>query len=98
MKSNVVPFTRLKVEQKDKVLGYRVSFYTEKEIELTLLCVNHYGTSIQKYDRSMLKSLDPRFIVRCLELALSNRLFSAENASIIKNILRNFEEVVDAAI
>jgi hypothetical protein len=96
MKSNVVPFRQAKEES--KVLGYKISFYEEKEIDLTLLCVNYYSTRPDKYTRETIKALDPRFICKCLEGALIQKLLSNDNTAIIKNVLLNFEEVVDAAI
>ena len=52
--------------QPKTIQGYRMSFYTEKEIDLALLCLNVFGFSYKKYDRKSLKQLDPIYIIECM--------------------------------
>lgn len=83
----VVPF-----KQKQVAVGYRVSFYTEEEINVTLACLNLCGNSIYRYNRDIMKQLDPLEIQDCLTRAKNLKILSTKIVAIINNILYNIEE------
>ena len=81
-------------EPKPKVIkGYRMSFYSEKEIDLALLCLNVFGFSYKKYDRKSLKQLDPIYIKECMIRAYNSELISALAKKVLMQIIDNMEEI-----
>ena len=85
--------------QEPKVIqGYRMSFYNEKEIDLALLCLNVYGFSYKKYDRAMLKQLDPLYIKECMLRAYNSELLSTVAKKILMKIINNMEEIAIPAV
>ena len=70
-----------------------MSFYTEKEIDLALLCLNVYGFSYKKYDRASLKQLDPLYIKECMIRAYNSELISALAKKVLMQIIDNMEEI-----
>jgi hypothetical protein len=94
---NVVDIKKYKAKPK-KVLGYRMSFYSEEEIEMALLALNMYGFHEIRYTRQHMKRIDPVFIKRCL-LALYNTDFlSLKGRRLINNIVDNIEEIYDEKV
>lgn len=86
----VIPF---KKKKPTKILGYRMSFYTEAEIELALLALNMYGFQLLRYTRENLKAVDPIYIRNCLlRLKISN-FCSSETKLLINFVIGNIEEV-----
>lgn len=83
----VIPFKKKEVK-----LGYRVSFYTEEEINVTLACLNLCGNSVYRYNREIMKQLDPLEIQDCLIRAKRLKLLSSKIVDIINNVLYNIEE------
>ena len=83
----VLPFKKKEIK-----LGYRVSFYTEEEINITLACLNLCGNSIYRYNRDIMKQLDPLEIQDCLIRAKSLKVLSPKIVEIINNVLYNIEE------
>lgn len=83
----VLPFKKKEIK-----LGYRVSFYTEEEINVTLACLNLCGNSIYRYNRDIMKQLDPLEIQDCLSRAKSLKVLSPKIVEIINNVLYNIEE------
>lgn len=70
-----------------------MSFYTEKEIDLALLCLNVYGFSYKKYDRASLRQLDPLYIKECMIRAYNSELISALAKKVLMQIIDNMEEI-----
>ncbi len=83
----VVQFKEKKVK-----LGYRVSFYTEDEINITLACLNLCGSSPYRYNRAVMKQLDPLEIQDCLIRAKNLKILGSKTLEIINNVLYNIEE------
>ena len=79
--------------QPKTIQGYRMSFYTEKEIDLALLCLNVFGFSYKKYDRKSLKQLDPIYIKECMIRAYNSELLSTVAKKILMKIIDNMEEI-----
>ena len=79
--------------QPKTIQGYRMSFYTEKEIDLALLCLNVFGFSYKKYDRKSLKQLDPLYIKECMIRAYNSELISALAKKVLMQIIDNMEEI-----
>ena len=79
--------------QPKTIQGYRMSFYTEKEIDLGLLCLNVFGFSYKKYDRKSLKQLDPIYIKECMIRAYNSELISALAKKVLMQIIDNMEEI-----
>ena len=84
--------------QPKTIQGYRMSFYTEKEIDLALLCLNVFGFSYKKYDRKSLKQLDPIYIKECMIRAYNSELLSTVAKKILMNIIDNMEEIALPAV
>ena len=79
--------------QPKTIQGNRMSFYTEKEIDLALLCLNVFGFSYKKYDRKSLKQLDPIYIKECMIRAYNSELISALAKKVLMQIIDNMEEI-----
>ena len=84
--------------QPNTIQGYRMSFYTEKEIDLALLCLNVFGFSYKKYDRKSLKQLDPIYIKECMIRAYNSELISALAKKVLMQIIDNMEEIAIPAV
>ena len=83
-----------KKEPTPKVIqGYRMSFYTDEEIELALLCVNTFGFKQIGYTRKTLKQLDPLYIKDCLIKGYNSDLVSALGRKLINKIIDGMEAI-----
>lgn len=78
------------------IQGYRMSFYTEKEIDLALLCLNVYGFTEKRYTRKVLKQLDPLYIKECMIKAYNSDLLATTAKRTIMKIIDNMEEIAFA--
>jgi len=94
---DVINLKRWKSKPK-KVLGYRMSFYSEEEIEMALLALNMYGFGEIKYTREYMKKLDPVFIRRCLMSLYHTDFLSLKGKRIINNIIDHVEEIYDEKV
>ena len=84
-------------EPKPKVIkGYRMSFYSEKEIDLALLCLNAFGFTEIRYTRKLLKQIDPLYIKECLIRAYNSDLLSPGANTTINTIIDGMEEIAIA--
>lgn len=81
-----------------KILGYRMSFYSEEEIEMALLALNMYGFHEARYTRQHMKRVDPVFIKRCLLSLYNTDFLSMKGRKIINNILDHIEEIYDEKV
>lgn len=87
---------RKKVEvKKPKVIGHRISFYTDQEIDLTLMALNTYAWKEIRYTVDNMKTLEPLFIQMCLLKLNESGFLSAYAKQVVKNILNNFEEITE---
>ena len=82
-------------EPEDKVIGHRISFYTEEELDITLMSLNVYGFEETKFTRKNLRTLDPLYIRKCLVQMRDSSLISTLGFKVINNIIANIEEVTE---
>lgn len=82
----------------DKILGYRISFYTDNEIEITLLSLNMFGFDQRRYTVELLKELNPLYIKSCLNKLRESLLISSLGKKAINTIINNIEELKHADI
>lgn len=75
------------------IQGYRMSFFTENEIDLALLCLNVYGFTERRYTRKLLKQLDPLYIKECMVRAYNSDLLATTAKKTIMKIIDNMEEI-----
>ena len=94
----LLTFKRKNIQPKDKTIGHIISFYTDAEIEITLLSLNMFGSHTQRYTIKTLKELDPLYIKSCLCRLKSSNLISGAVKKSINNIIDNMEEIKDANI
>lgn len=78
-----------------KVIGHRISFYTEEELDITLMALNVYGFEEVRFTRKNLKDLDPLYIKKCLIKMKNSDLISNLGYRVINMIVRNIEEVTE---
>ena len=86
MKGKVLKFP--KKEPAPKVIqGYRMAFYTDKEIDLALLCVNTWGWKEIGYTRKTLTKLD------CLIKGYNSDLLGHPGRKLINKIIDSIETI-----
>ena len=86
---------RENTEPEDKVIGHRISFYTEEELDITLMSLNVYGFEETKFTRKNLRTLDPLYIRKCLVQLRDSTLISTLGFKVINIIIANIEEVTE---
>tara|TARA_R110002153_G_scaffold107290_1_gene247323 strand:- start:199 stop:495 length:297 start_codon:yes stop_codon:yes gene_type:complete len=82
-----------KQKDKPKIIGHRISFYSEEEIHLTLLALNVYGFEEIKYNKHNIKDLEPLYIKKCLLEMRTSELMSGLAIKVINSIINNIIEV-----
>ena len=87
--------TKESIEPEEKIIGHRISFYTEEELDITLIALNVYGFEEVRFSRTNLKDLDPLYIKRCLIKMKDSSLISTLGIRVINNIIANIEEVTE---
>ena len=87
--------TKERIEPDGKVIGHRISFYTEEELDITLIALNVYGFEETRFTRKNLRTLDPLYIKRCLIRMRNSKLISTIGFKVINNIIANIEEVTE---
>ena len=70
-----------------------MSFYTEEEIDLALLCINTYGWRRIGYTRDTLSKVDPLYIKDCLIRGYNSDLLSFPARKIINKIIDGMETI-----
>lgn len=80
-------------EVKERIIGYRMSFYSEEELELGLLSLNMFGWEKKRYTRLTLKGIDPLFIKDCLIKMKRLSFISNSGKDVINSIVSNIEEI-----
>lgn len=93
---DVIPFKRKPKIREAKVIGHRLSFYTDEEIDIALLALNMYGFDKLRYTVDTMKSLDPLYIRACLFELKRSDLISSLGRRVINIIIDNMEEIRDA--
>jgi len=92
--NNVIPINRVKKKEKPKkLLGYRMSFYSEEEITLALLALNYFGFEHIRFTRLNLKGVDPTYIHKCAIKLKNSNLMSKDSNKLLDKIIQNYEEV-----
>lgn len=76
-----------------KVIGHRISFYTDEEIELTLIALNTYAWDQIRYTTDNMGQLEPLFIKSCITKLLNSGLLSYKAKTVINTILNNMKEI-----
>jgi hypothetical protein len=89
----VVNFIRRKEPEAKAIIGYRMSFYSEEELEIALVALNMFGWEQIRYTKSNLKGIDPLFIKRCLLRLKHLDWISRDGRRLIDNIISNVEEI-----
>jgi len=92
----VILFKRKPKVPEAKVVGHRILFYTDEEIDITLLALNMYGFDKLRYTVETMKSLEPLYIKACLCELRRSDLISSHGRRVINMIINNMEEVRDA--
>ena len=87
--------TKESIEPEDRVIGHRISFYTEEELDITLMALNVYGFEEVRFTRKNLKDLDPLYIKKCLTQMRDSSLISTLGFRVINMIIENIEEVTE---
>lgn len=72
---------------------YRISLYTDFEVELVLAALNTYPECEKKYNADILTTLDPIFVRKALDFSLGNSIISDVAKVAIQNIINNMEEI-----
>ena len=90
----VIEFKK-RIKPEDKIIGHRISFYTEEELDITLIALNVYGFEEVRFSRTNLKDLDPLYIKRCLIKMRDSTLISTLGYKVINMIIANIEEVTE---
>jgi|TARA_R110000744_G_scaffold86627_11_gene169418 hypothetical protein len=75
------------------IQGYRMSFYSETEIDLALLCVNTWGFQQKGYTRRDLSSIDPLYIKECLIRGYNSDLIALPGKKLINKIIDGMEAI-----
>ena len=75
------------------IQGYRMSYYTDEEIELALRCVNTFGVKQIGYTRKTLKQLEPLYITEYLIRGYNSDLVSALGRKLINKIIDGIEKI-----
>lgn len=91
----VLEFKAIPKEIPKKIIGYRMSFYTEEQIDLALLALNMFGFRELRYTRQTLKGVEPNYIKQCLQKLRHTRFLSPTALELLKTILENIEEIYD---
>ena len=80
----------------DKFLScrrYRISLYTDFEVELVLTALNTYPECDKRYTSDMLVTLDPIFVRKALDFSMNNSIISDVAKDAIKHIINGMEEI-----
>ena len=72
---------------------YRISLYTDFEVELVLTALNTYPECDKRYTSDMLVTLDPIFVRKALDFSVGNIIISDVAKIAIKEIINNMEEI-----
>jgi len=77
---------------KEKPYTFKLSLFTDKEIELTLKAVNMFSSIKGKVTKRSLPFVEPLHVINCLNMARINfAFFSVEEQDMCKKILETVE-------
>jgi hypothetical protein len=93
----ILEFKPVEKKVQPKVIGHRISFYSEEEIDVTLMALNVYGDDNVRYTRYTFKELklEPLYIKKCLLLMVESGLISTLGIKAINMIIANIEEITE---
>jgi|DEB0MinimDraft_4_1074332.scaffolds.fasta_scaffold00041_13 hypothetical protein len=83
-------------QRKNPPLGLRINIYTEEQIEIVLLAVNHFGGWHKKIEQTDIQNLDPTFTINSLKQltnSFSTWIFSKEAKDVAQKLLDSVEEI-----
>jgi len=83
-------------KRKRPPIGLRINIYTEEQLEIVLLAVNHFGGWHKKIEKSDIQNLDPDFTISSLKgltNSFSTWIFSREAKDIAQKLLDSVEEI-----
>lgn len=83
-------------KRKRPPIGLRINIYTEEQIEIVLLAVNHFGGWHKKIEQKDIQNLDPTFTINSLKAMLnsfSTWIFSKDAKEIAQTLLDSVEEI-----
>jgi hypothetical protein len=89
--TNIINFPRIYCKTPPN--GFYINLYTDSEVDMTLFCINIWGTHPQKYIRENLRTLDPTFVRDTLKRGYESNLLSPEARKIINKIIRSMVPV-----
>jgi hypothetical protein len=72
---------------------YRISLYTDFDVELVLTALNTYPECDKRYTPEMLNTLDPIFVRKALDFCMDNSIISDVAKVAIQHIIDNMEEI-----
>jgi len=72
---------------------YRISLYTDFEVELVLTSLNTYPECDKRYTSDMLNTLDPIFVRKALDFSMNSSIISDVAKVAIQHIIDNMEEI-----
>ena len=72
---------------------YRITLYTDYEIELVLFALNTYPDGDKKFVKEDLSTLDPIFVKKSLDFAMTSSIISDVAKKSISVILDNMQEL-----
>lgn len=92
----ILQFKQRETEPVKKVIGHRISFYTDEEIEVTILALNMYGKGDYRHSLDTLKMEDPLEVRSCLLKLQSSDMISYAGKRHIMQIFHNMEDITEA--
>jgi len=72
---------------------YRITLYTDYEVELVLVALNTYPDTEKKYFAEDLVGLDPIFVKKCIDFATTSSIISDGAKKHLHAILDNIQEL-----
>lgn len=92
MSATIYTFPSKKGEEPEQP-AYKISLYSDMEIETVLSCVNIFSNLDYKADYDNITKLDPALVLQCVLAAKSSWIFSDDYKIILDIILENVKEI-----
>lgn len=74
--------------------GFKINLYTEKEVEMTLFCMNTWFDSELKITRDSLRGLGSDEVLSSLERGYHSGLLSDDAKKVINKIVTSIEPII----
>ena len=74
--------------------GFKINLYTEKEVEMTLFCMNTWFDSELKITRHSLRGLGSEEVLSSLERGYHSGLLSDDAKKVINKIVTSIEPII----